>query len=332
VTTTLPLLCAAAALAALGTTFLTLPVWTAWCLRAGLVDEPGGRKRHAQPAALAGGLAVLTGLLAPLLPVALILALAPGGIAGDPRTLAPLRDALRSQAADLSTCLAGALGLFLVGLIDDWRELKPAPKLAGQCLAACVAAAGPRIPLLASAPAVNWLVTVFWILAVVNAFNLVDNMNGLCAGLGAIGALYCAVIAAETARYPALLIAALACGSLLGFLPRNYPRATAFLGDSGSHLAGCLLAILPILSILPAQGPAAPPAPPAALLRALAIVGVPLADVAWIILFRWRAGQPLSVGDTNHLSHRLTRAGLSPARAVFVLWIAGALLGASALL
>ena len=95
--------------------------------------------------------------------------------------------------------------------------------------------------------AFSYAVTILWLLTVINAFNFMDNMNGLCAGLGAIGAGWFAVIAAMDGQYLVALIAFLTFGSLVGFLPHNFPTARAFLGDAGSHLTGYLLAVLAIL-------------------------------------------------------------------------------------
>ncbi|PYJ02281.1 MAG: hypothetical protein DME25_16310, partial [Verrucomicrobia bacterium] len=113
--------------------------------------------------------------------------------------------------------------------------------------AALVAVAGVRITLFVPSPIFSYTITILWILTLINGFNFMDNMNGLCAGLGTIAALYFAFLAAAEGQYLVALIAFLTFGSLLGFLPYNFPRARAFLGDAGSHLVGYLLAVLAIL-------------------------------------------------------------------------------------
>ena len=170
--------------------------------------------------------------------------------------------------------------------------------------------------------------TALWILTVVNAFNFMDNMNGLCAGLGAIGAVWFGCIAAQAGQYLVATMAFLIAGALLGFLPYNFPKATAFLGDSGSHLVGYLLAVLGILPhfYTPKHQRAL------AVLTPLLILAVPLADQAWVVLLRWRMGKPFYLGDTNHASHRLVRRGLSAAQSVLVIWLLAAALGALAFL
>ena len=221
--------------------------------------------------------------------------------------------------------------MLLIGLRDDKVELPPAKKFGLQVLAALVVAAtGVRITLFVHNVLFSYGMTALWILTIVNAFNFMDNMNGLCAGLGAIGAAWFGLIAAHAGQYLVATMAFLIAGVLLGFLPYNFPKATAFLGDSGSHLAGFLLAVLGILPhfYTPKH------------LRALAvfspllILAVPLADLAWVVLLRWRGGRPFYIGDTNHLSIHIAwfDARLSPAQAVLVIWLLAAILGGLAYL
>lgn len=232
---------------------------------------------------------------------------------------------LNRRMLELSGILIGALGMLSLGWLDDKRELSPRPKFVGQLLIAfMVASSGARITLFVPYPAFHYLITMLWILTVVNAFNFMDNMNGLCAGLGVIGAWYFATIAASRGQYLVALIAFLTVGALLGFLPYNFPNARVFLGDAGSHLVGYLLAVL---AILPHFYTSHHPRPLAVLIPLL-VLAIPLLDLIWVVMLRWRKGQPFYVGDTNHLSHRLVRAGWSRASAVAFIWAVAALLGA----
>src|SRR5262249_18459394 len=156
------------------------------------------------------------------------------------------------------------------------------------------------------------------------ALNFLDNMNGLCAGLGAIGTGCFAVLAAADNQYLVAMFACLTCGALLGFLPYNFPRASAFLGDSGSHLVGYLLSVL---AILPHFSTPRHPRPWAVLIPLL-VLAVPLVDLVWVVCLRWRMGKPIYLGDTNHLSHRLVRLGLSRFQSVILIWLLAALAGA----
>ena len=313
-------------------TFLTLPLWRRWSLRTGLVDDPGVRKIHHQPVPLAGGLAVMTGLVAPILAAWFFLLwrghpVTPAGGAGDwfdASSAFLLQWGFGRRAGELAGIVAGAFGILLIGWLDDKHELRPAGKFAGQLLVATlVAASGARITLFVPNLTFHYAITILWILTLVNAFNFMDNMNGLCSGLGAIGAWCFALRAAASGQYLVGGIAFLTVGALLGFLPHNFPRAQAFLGDAGSHLVGYLMAVLAILPhFYNAQNPRR-----AAVLIPLGVLAVPLLDLLWVVVLRWRLGKPFYVGDTNHLSHRLVRRGLSPTRAVLVIWLLAALCG-----
>lgn len=335
------------ALGAFLVSLISLPLWRRWCLHHGFVDEPGHRKIHEQSIPLAGGLAVITALLVPTLLAAGLLWWQPGDIAHlpkpssrtppspqmlhrvDPNAVSLLEYGLNRRAFELIAILAGAIGMLAVGLLDDKKELKPVTKFAGQwIIAALVAASGVRITLFVPNGLFHYGITILWVLAVINAFNFMDNMNGLCAGLGAIGAWYFGIMAAGDGQYLVALIAFLTLGSLLGFLPYNFPRARAFLGDAGSHLVGYLLAVL---AILPHFYTTTRPHRWAVLIPLL-VLGVPLLDMAWVVVLRWRKGQPFYIGDTNHLSHRLVRSGLTKTQAVLVIWLFAAVLGGLAYL
>jgi UDP-GlcNAc:undecaprenyl-phosphate/decaprenyl-phosphate GlcNAc-1-phosphate transferase len=320
------------------TVLIALPLWRKWCLRTGLVDDPGQRKIHDQPIPLAGGLAVMTGLLVPALLACLVLwwqkaggnaaeaSVVPGsphevGRLGllDPNSAFLLQYGLGRRAMELAGIFLGAFGILLVGVLDDKHELRPGTKFAGQFLvAALVAASGARVTLFVPSLIFSYAITILWILTVINAFNFLDNMNGLCAGLGAIGAQHFAFIAAADDQYLVALIAFLTFGALLGFLPYNFPRARAFLGDAGSHLVGYLLAVL---AILPHFYTVRHPRRWAVLIPLL-VLAVPLLDMVWVVVLRWRIGQPFYQGDTNHISHRLVRRGFTRWQAVVVIWVA----------
>ena len=307
------------------TTWAAAPLWRCWCERTGLMDEPGHRKIHAVPIPLAGGLAVMTGISLPLLLGTVVLH---GGWL-PPAFTETLSYGLGRRAGQLSTLLLGGIGMLGLGWLDDLRELPPGLKFSGQLLIALlVALSGVRITLFVDQEWFSYSVTVLWILTVTNAINIMDNMNGLCAGLGIIAATFFAVAAALQGQYLVVLLALLTVGSLLGFLPFNFPRAKIFLGDAGSHLVGYLVAVLAILP----HFYSARYHEPWAVLDPLFILAVPLSDLAWVVMIRWRLGKPIYQADTNHLSHRLVRRGFSPTLAVLVIWLLATLAGALTLL
>jgi UDP-GlcNAc:undecaprenyl-phosphate GlcNAc-1-phosphate transferase len=228
---------------------------------------------------------------------------------------------------ELAVLALGAVAITILGWLDDKHELKALPKFIGQIvIAIAVAAACKRITLFVHSEIFSYAITILWLLTVINAFNFMDNMNGLCAGLGAIGAFLFALITAANGEYLVAITGFLMCGALVGFLPWNFPNARAFLGDAGSHLVGYLLAVMAILPhFYTKQNPR-----PFAVLAPLFVLAIPLIDLAQVSLFRTLNKKPFWIGDTNHLSHRLARAGMSRTRAVLVLWLAAAMIGAIA--
>lgn len=301
--------------AALATVLVTLPLWRIACVRIGLLDSPGSRKVHEKPIPLAGGLAVLGGLL-----VSATLMLALSG---------EMRELVRDRLGMWIAIAGGAVFMTLVGVLDDRHELRAGVKFTLQLAVALgVAAAGLRITLFVPNLVFQYGITALWILTVINALNFMDNMNGLCAGLGAIASATFAAAASRHDQHAEVCFSLLVCGALLGFLPYNFPRAQAFLGDAGSHLIGFCMAVL---AILPSFHTARD-THPLAVLKPLLILAVPLLDMAWVVVLRWRAGTPFYLGDTNHLSHRLVRRNLSPPVAVALIWLLAAVCGALALL
>ena len=299
--------------------FLSLPLWARWCVRTGHVDDPGHRKIHDRPIPLAGGLAVFTGLALPVIVGALAIYF--GG--GD----AALTHGLSRRAVELGAIVLGALGMTLLGVLDDKHELRPAVKFTGQFLiASLVAAAGVRITLFVHNPVFSFAVTVLWLLTLINALNFMDNMNGLCAGLGAIAGWCFAVLAAASGQYLVALIALIVVGALAGYLPHNFPHARAFLGDAGSHLVGYLLAVLAILPHFYTPGKPRP----LAVLTPLLVLALPLFDLGCVVVIRTLNRKPFYLGDTNHLSHRLVRRGLGKPTAVLVIWLLATLCGSLA--
>ena len=301
--------------------FGSLPLWRRWCLRIGLMDAPGHRKIHDIPVPLAGGLAVMTGLALPIIAAGLWTWLGP---LPEPFAHA-VSHGLARRGWQLVAILGGALAMLGLGILDDKSDLSPKWKFLGQVLIAlAVATSGIRVTLFVESPVFSYIVTVLWILTVTNAVNFQDNMNGLCPGLGLIGGWFFAWHAGLEGQYLVASLAFLFTGALAGFLPFNFPKGGVFLGDGGSHIVGFLLAVL---AILPDFYSAASPhkwlvATP------LLVLLVPLADLVSVILIRRRLGQAVWVGDNNHFSHRLVRAGLAKPRAVLLLLLISAVTGA----
>lgn len=319
-----PLLYGMAILGPAIVTAAAVPAWRRWCVGRGWVDDPGHRKIHAVPVPLAGGFAVFTGLALALL-LGLV-AIKLGWLPVD--SLAPMEYGMGRRWGALLGIFLGALGMLLLGAWDDARELPALIKFAGQAaIALLVAALGVRVTLFVSHTGFSYAVTVLWILTVTNALNFNDNMNGLCAGLGLIAAAWFGLFAAVLGQYLVAILAFAMAGALLGYLPFNYPRASVFLGDAGSHLVGYLLSVIAILPHFYSVRYGA--VKPLAVLAPLLVLAVPLLDLAVVVVVRTWNRRPFWLGDTNHFSHRLVRAGLTKPNSVLVLW--GAAVGSGAI-
>jgi UDP-GlcNAc:undecaprenyl-phosphate GlcNAc-1-phosphate transferase len=274
--------------------FALSPLARTLASRVGIVDRPDARKDHVGDISLLGGGAVLL--------AAALAALASGAVP-------------RSWGA-----VAGTAFAFAVGLLDDARKgTFPAwGKLAGQIAAAALAVTGGvRLDLLPSAAADAFLSTLL-LVAAMNAVNFLDNMDGLAAGLLAVGSGALALSGAAEPLAPAAL-----AGACLGFLPWNYPRPRIFLGDAGSHGLGFALASLAIAAARERVSPT-----PIAIALAL-----PLLDLVRVAATRLLTRRPLHRADRLHLSFVVADAGLSRRVAAPVLWaLAAALAAASAYL
>jgi UDP-GlcNAc:undecaprenyl-phosphate/decaprenyl-phosphate GlcNAc-1-phosphate transferase len=296
-----------------------------WINRAkswGLLDNPGHRKIHSEPIPLAGGLIVATGLLLPLFAgIGLI------GMSILGPTLTELSTyGLSERTVQLGGLVIGAIGMLGLGLYDDRTPLSAGKKLAIQFLIAMiVASTGTRITLFVPNLLFSYAITILWFLMLVNAFNFTDNMNGLCTGLGAISAFILSVHSAIPEHYLVASLGFLVAGSLFGFLPSNYPKAKTFLGDSGSHLVGYLIAAL---AILPHFHHGAQPNK-FGVISPLLILGVVFVDLCWVVGYRLWHGKPIYIGDTNHLSHQLVKRGFPATQAVLILWCLHAAIAAS---
>jgi UDP-GlcNAc:undecaprenyl-phosphate GlcNAc-1-phosphate transferase len=302
----------AGAAAALTTAFLT-PLCVALARRVGMLDVPGGYKTHVAPVPLLGGLALAAGL-------------GVGALVGLPQVSAAARGGLAALAA-------GGAVIFCAGLVDDRRGLSPGAKLAWQLGGAGVAGlvlavTGVRLQLYLAWPVVPIvMLTTLWVVAVTNAFNLLDHANGLCAGVGGAAAAALAAINLHTGEPGVALVAAALAGACLGFLPWNWPRARIFLGDAGSMGIGFVLAALAVRGVYTRGAEI----PGLAVFVPVLVLAVPLLDMALVVALRLRAGCAPWRADRRHWGHRLVKRGVSPPAAAACLWAAAAGCGLAAL-
>jgi UDP-GlcNAc:undecaprenyl-phosphate/decaprenyl-phosphate GlcNAc-1-phosphate transferase len=297
----------------------------AWiCRRAGYVAVPGERMVHTRTTPYGGGAAMFLGFL-----VAMMVASA----------IHPLHSLFQSSSEPLGVVLAAG-AIFAVGLIDDAREMSAPAKVAGEVLAASilyflgVTLYWFKIPLgtsLSLSPSITPLIMALWVIALTNAVNLIDGLDGLAAGVVAIGGGALAVYGLRLMEIGVLsrtnigpLIAVIACGVCIGFLPFNFHPAKMFMGDAGALLLGLLMSA----STMVIGGRIPPPAATtgltyfffAPLLIPFFILGVPLVDMAFAFIRRTARGTGFHTPDKDHIHHRLLRLGHGHRRSVVILW------------
>ncbi len=301
-----------------------------FALRIGFVDVPGGHKEHARPIALGGGIAIFLTVALPALAgvIAAKLSLQSGYTQWLPSLVHAHLEGIASKVGPLAVIIAGAFVLHAMGLIDDVRALDPWTKLIVQTIvsAAIVIGAGVRaVEAMGELPSI--IITVIWFVAIINAFNFLDNIDGLCAGVAAIAAGIFALSAMVAGQIFVPTLAWLLVGACLGFLVFNFPPASIFMGDAGSTVIGYLLAVLTVLTTYfnPEKQ-----LNPAAVLTPLVVLAVPLYDVASVVVHRLNAGVSPFRGDRRHFSHRLVRRGMRTRAAVLTIYLATAATGFSA--
>ena len=238
-------------------------------------------------------------------------------LVGGPALAAGAFGALLALGLPLTVGQAVAVtGFFLVGLLDDLTELRPAPKVVLQ-LGVALASALLLVPSLAFAGFV-----LVALLVLVNASNYLDNMDGLLPGVALTQAVALLLLGPFSCAGAPLIV-----GAMPAVLFLAVPPARIYLGDSGSHLVGALLALDAVAYLIGAEGVRT-----RFLLPLVVLFAVPLADAATVTVSRLRRGRPIFRGGTDHLSHRLVRAGFTVPQAVLALVLASGVCGVASLL
>lgn len=288
-------------------TFLLAAGLAAWltprmreaALRFGIVDQPDGKlKKHRDPVPYLGGLAIYLAFLLALVTV-------------------PFDQEL------LAMLLAGSI-VVLLGLLDDLGQLTPWTKLTGQLVAVLVLVKSGLYIQLTFLPA--WMaipVSVLWLLAACNAFNLIDIMDGLSAGTAAVAALALMAVADANGNVASATLVASLAGACLGFLPYNFEPARIYMGDAGALFLGLTLGAVAMDNAYTRQNLLAAVAP-------ALILGVPLFDMLFVMYVRYRRGLPVMLGSPDHVALRLRKWRLTTRQTVLASYGATAVLGSAA--
>ena len=296
-------------------------------IKVGYTAQPDERKVHQAVTPYGGGAAMFIGLC-----VALIVAVA----------ITPLRAVISSSHEMVGVLIAAGV-IFVVGVVDDFREMSAPAKVAGQFLAASVLYFSgatmyqlklPFAGFVVLGPSILPVITAVWVFALSNAVNLIDGLDCLAAGIVTIasGTLYVYGLRLEDLGLLPVsnvgpLVAAITCGISLGFLRDNFHPAKLFMGDAGALMLGLLMSASTMVI-----GGRTPPASGvtffffAPLLIPVFILGVPLIDATWAFVRRTLSGQGFHTPDKNHIHHRLMRLGHGHRRTVVILWLWTALL------
>ena len=305
--------------------------------RLGLLDQPGAEahKRHTHAVPTTGGIGIFIAIAVPMLGIIAAAWLVPvDAWSGPLAAVAQHVEGLRRTTPQGLAILTALLVMHVVGLVDDRVRLGPWSKLAAQVAVAAVLAVAFDVRVLhvlgawgPAGVALSVALSILWLVAITNAFNMLDNMDGLSAGVAAIiAAVYLGATLLGGQWFVASL-AALLLGALVGFLVFNFPPAKVYMGDAGSLVVGLLLAVVSVkttyFSGISQDGLRAPGTWYAALMPLL-VMAVPLYDFTSVTVIRALQGHSPFRGDTNHFSHRLVRKGLSRRAAVLVIWLATA--------
>jgi UDP-GlcNAc:undecaprenyl-phosphate/decaprenyl-phosphate GlcNAc-1-phosphate transferase len=291
--------------------------------RIGFVDKPGGRKIHDNPKALGGGVGILLGIAVPTIAVLI-------GVSGwnPPARMAEMTRYWPGMRAQMPMALgigSAAIAMVVMGLWDDRKAMGPFIKLIFQLLVTLAVVMAYKevrvLTVLGVVPSI--LVTVLWITAITNAFNFLDNMDGLSAGVAAVCTTAFLVTALLIQQWFVAAALAVLLGAILGFLCFNFPPASIFMGDAGSLLIGFLLGVLTVRTTF------LPPGKNLAagwysVLTPVLVLALPLYDLIVVSFLRLLKGKSPFVGDTNHFSHRLVRRGMSKRTAVLCLYLISA--------
>lgn len=299
----------------IGVILVITPAVISLAQKTGAVDKPDARKVHKEPIPRIGGIGIYVSFSLAIILVSVI-----SNFEGE--TLRTI----------IGLLLSGSL-MFLVGIIDDYKNLPAKVKLLGQIIAAAVLVAfyDVRVDFITDPFGdyiyLEWLampVTIFWLVGLTNTVNLIDGLDGLAAGVSGLAATTILLVAMEQHFFLITILTAALAGSAFGFLFYNTNPARIFMGDSGSLFLGFMLASISIIGAVKS-------AATLALIVPILALGIPILDTTFAILRRYLGGQPIFKPDKGHLHHRLLSLGFTQRQAVFLMYVVSAALGLSAI-
>lgn len=294
---------------------LATPLARLFAWRVGSVDQPGARRINRCPIPRMGGIAIFCGIAFGILLEGVL-----AGALGWPRLLQA--DAFLGPRYDYTRIGLGFLLIFLTGLVDDMFSLSPRQKLLGQVVSTCIAVSGGLVidvvvnPLSNGAIELGWLaypITVVYLVAYTNIFNLIDGLDGLAAGIACIASVTMWIVSTMAGHLDAAALSLVLAGATLGFLRYNFNPASVFMGDSGSLLIGFVLGSISLMSVQRIAGLTS-------ILVPLVIAGIPIIDTFSAIVRRGRAHVSIGQADKGHIHHRLMEEGFDQRETVVFIY------------
>ncbi len=294
-------------------------------LKVGFMDKPADQRHKGHEAAipLLGGLAICFAIISAVV----FCLLASKSIHEDVISTTVMRTlpGVTAVSSRMIFLGIGALLATLLGLYDDRFNMSAKAKFGGQLVVAAIAVTwgGARISAFIVNPQIAWCLSVFWIILIINAVNFFDNMDGLAIGISAIAFSLFTIAAAMRGQYFVAAFGAVSTGAAIGFWFYNHSPATIFMGDSGSHLLGYMLAIMGCMVTYYKTDADSR----FSILIPLFILALPLFDLVAVSVIRWKIGKPFYLGDHNHISHRFLKMGMSKKMAVLMVHLLALIIG-----
>ena len=301
---------------ALLTSIIVTPIARRLAWRLGSVDYPGGRRINCKPLPRMGGIAIFCAFV-----VGIVLVVIGRQFFGWPRL--NLLGIHRERALDYPRLILSFSMVFLTGLLDDYYDLSPRQKLFGQIAAAAVAVSGGITidvivnPLTSDAIVLGWSaypITICYLVAYANIFNLIDGLDGLASGIACIASATMWIVSTMAGHVDAAMLAIVLAGATLGFLRYNFNPASIILGDSGSLLIGFALGSVSLLSVQRFAGLTS-------IIVPLVISSIPIIDTFAAIVRRGRAHVSIGQADKGHIHHRLMEEGFDQRQSVLFIYL-----------
>lgn len=295
----------------------------------GLLDQPNARKSHSVPIPLGGGIGIWLGVVLTFLAgtlLTLFLTQVDGLAQYAPESLRKHLPGAMTKVGQIWVLLGGGTVLSVLGLLDDRFGLPWQIRLVVEFLVAGTVVFWQNLHLTVfiDAPWLTMMLSMIWIVMLINSFNMLDNMDALSGGVASIICVFLALMLLTNTSsqvQPQLFVAAMLLvlfGALLGFLRHNWPPATIFMGDAGSYFVGYWIAVASLLATYTnAKG-----ATPHAVLAPLCVLAIPLYDMLSVIWIRIREGRSPFQADKRHFSHRLVDLGMTKKQAVITIYLA----------